>query len=192
MANKFEQRRLFEDELGHELEVVPDLNQTPSPNSKSTIMPISTADVSSAESKRVIHFEEGQFGEVKAIDIKPADLTKTISAFANADGGDLYIGVDETGQTKVRSWRGFTNQEAANGHIQCFEGLFPLGRDYAYEFLICDGLPGIVLHVQVNKTRAIAYATNRLAYVRRGAQNLPQDSPDKIKRLEYSKGIAAR
>jgi ATP-dependent DNA helicase RecG len=32
---------------------------------------------------------------VKAIEIRPAKMTQTVSAFANAAGGELYIGVDE-------------------------------------------------------------------------------------------------
>jgi len=38
---------------------------------------------------------EGQFADVKAKEIAPSKLSKTISAFANSDGGDLYIGISE-------------------------------------------------------------------------------------------------
>lgn len=156
-------------------------------------MGVSVEAVSGPEASDVANVEEGQFYDVKRIEIRPADLTKTIAAFANADGGDLYVGIAETevGLKKSREWRGFHDQEAANGHIQCFEGLFPLGQDYHYEFLACQTEPGYVLHIQVNKARGIVKASNSLPYVRRGAQNLPVDTPEKLRQLQYCKGITS-
>src|SRR5205807_9984540 len=72
-----------------------------------------------------------------------------------------------------------------------FEKLFPLGTDFQYEFLKCDSNPGLVLHVQVNKTQAIMLASNGIPYIRRSASSLPVDTPDAMKRLEYSKGITS-
>jgi len=143
------------------------------------------------QSAVVIGTEEGQFSDVKAIGIAPAKLSKTCSAFANADGGDLYIGIAEDKATNTREWIGFPTPEAANGHIQAFEQLFPLGQDVDYEFLRCESLQGLVLHVSINKTKGIVRATNGIPYVRRGAQDLPCDSPVKHKQLEYCKGVSS-
>ena len=65
-------------------------------------MSIEVSVVSQGESQRIEAVEEGQFSEVKSVLIKPADLSKTISAFANSDGGDLYIGIDEVGHARDR------------------------------------------------------------------------------------------
>src|SRR5262249_18008952 len=65
-------------------------------------MPISIERISAPQADRVTQTEEGQFADVKAIEITPAKLTKTISAFANSDGGDLYIGIAEVGADKKR------------------------------------------------------------------------------------------
>lgn len=154
-------------------------------------MPIETARISDAQAQKVVSTEEGQFADVKSAEISPANLTKTISALANTDGGDLYIGIAELGSLQLRNWDGFGAPEDANGHLQIFEKLFPLGTDFQYEFLRCDSLPGLVLHVQVNKTQAILTASNNLSYIRRGAQNLPVDTPEALRRLEYSKGISS-
>ena len=147
--------------------------------------------ISEAQAVTVIQTSEGQFADVKTIEIEPAKLTKTISAFANSDGGDLYIGVREEGRgaAKTREWRGFRDQEAANSHLQVFENLFPLGTDFQYEFLMCGSRPGLVLHAQINKTQGIMNASNGIPYIHRGAQNLPVDTKDALKRLEYAKGI---
>jgi ATP-dependent DNA helicase RecG len=153
-------------------------------------MPIQTAKISDVQAKKVMNVQEGQFADVKGRQISPAKLTKAISGFANSDGGELYVGIEEADITKKRSWDGFSNPEAANGHIQIFERLFPLGTDFFYEFLKSDGYSGLVLHIQVNKTQAIMVASNNIPYVRRGAQNLPVDTTDLRRRLEYAKGIA--
>jgi ATP-dependent DNA helicase RecG len=153
--------------------------------------PLAVARITAPQVTEVLAIEEGQFGDVKSIQIGAAQLSKAISAFANADGGDLYIGITETGFEKRRDWSGFKDQEAANGHLQTFERLFPLGSDFQYEFLRSDANPGLVLHVLVNKTRGIVRASNGIPYLRRGAQSLPQDTPDAIRRLEYAKGIAS-
>jgi len=136
-----------------------------------------------AEKIRLI--DEGHFVEIKSRFVLPKDLTNTISAFANADGGDLYIGIED----KTRQWTGFSNVESANGHLQVFEELFPLGNDFMYEFFRKDNSSGIILHVQVNKTRGIIKASNNIAYLRRGASNLPQNTPEKMKRLSLTKGL---
>lgn len=154
-------------------------------------MSLQVSKITPDQISKIIFLEEGQFTDVKAIEIAPSKLTNTISAFANTDGGDLYVGIDETGDEKKRGWRGFENPEAANSHVATFEPLFPLGTEFNYEFLACDGMPGLVLHIQVNKTKGIKNASNGVPYIRRAAQNLPANSPEMHKRLEYLKGISS-
>ncbi len=49
----------------------------------------------------------------------------------------------------------------------------------------------MVLKADIHKVKEIKYASNGIAYVRRGAQNLPMDTAQKLKRLEYDKGITS-
>lgn len=151
-------------------------------------------EIDEGQADRLTQVEEGQYSDVKSIAITPAKLSNTISAFANSDGGDLYIGIAEQmlgGNAKKRTWEGFPDVEAANGHLQAFERAFPLGKDFQYEFLRCRQRPGVVLHVQVARTQNIITATDAKPYVRRGAQNLPQDSPEQLRRLEFTKGVVS-
>jgi ATP-dependent DNA helicase RecG len=144
------------------------------------------------EADAIALIEEGQFSDVKDKRISPSKLSHTISAFANSDGGDLYIGVGEQllgGNVKKRHWDGFADVEAANGHMQAFEQAFPLGKDFQYEFLRCRSRPGVALHVQVLRTQGVVRATNGIPYIRRGAQNLPQKTADEVRRLEFQKGV---
>jgi ATP-dependent DNA helicase RecG len=74
--------------------------------------PIEVLDISEQQVETALATEEGHFSDVKAIEIAPAKLTRTLSAFANADGGELFIGIEEKGKRKQRSWRGFPDPEA--------------------------------------------------------------------------------
>lgn len=154
-------------------------------------MSIRVETLTEDEAAQIITFEEGQFAEVKGAGAEPNKVTKTLSGFANADGGDLYVGIDELGPEKHRQWRGFADQEAANGFIQHFETMFPLGQGCNYEFLQCASHHGLLLHIQVLKVKKITVASNGIPYVRRGAQNLPQDTPDKLRQLEFAKGLSS-
>lgn len=147
---------------------------------------IQIKEITQAQADHVRLVDEGQFTEVKARETMPRSLSESISAFANTDGGDLYIGITN----KERHWLGFANVEAANPHLQLFEELFPLGTNFSYEFLKCESYSGLVLHVQINKTQGITRASSGTPYNRRGAQNLPINTAEKLKRLELNKGVA--
>jgi ATP-dependent DNA helicase RecG len=154
-------------------------------------MQFQVSKISKEQISKIVLAQEGQFSDVKAIEITPAKLTNTISAFANTDGGDVFVGIDEIGEEKKRQWRGFADVEAANAHIQTCEMLFPAGAEFNYEFLVCDEFPGHVLHIQVNKAKGIKNSSSGVPYIRRAAQNLPANSPEMHKRLEYLKGISS-
>ncbi len=154
-------------------------------------MPIDITTITTTQRDLLIGTTEGHFFDVKRIDISPAKLTESVAAFANSDGGELYIGIEERGPTKERYWRGFSNPEAANGHLQIFEQLFPLGKDFQYGFLKCIGETGLVLHVEIRKTADIKRASDGYPYIRRGAQKLKVTTPDAMKQLEYIKGLTS-
>jgi ATP-dependent DNA helicase RecG len=149
-------------------------------------------EIDQDQAELLMQIEEGEYSDVKSILVSPAKLTNAISAFANTDGGDLYIGISEQllgGNVKKREWAGFPDVEAANGHLQPFRKSFPLGRGFQYEFLRCPALQGVVLHAQISRTQEIIKATDGIAYIRVGAQNLPQTKPEELRRLEYAKGL---
>jgi ATP-dependent DNA helicase RecG len=154
-------------------------------------MSIEEAKITADQFNHILQAQESHFLDLKSIDIQPAKLSKSISGFANADGGEIYIGIDEvnTGSIKTRYWRGFTDQESANGHIQLFEQLFPLGEYYSYTFLTTQGALGLVLQVIIHKSREIVTASDGTPYVRRGAQTLPVKTEQALERLKLDKGI---
>jgi ATP-dependent DNA helicase RecG len=155
---------------------------------------VTTAEISAAQRDIILALPEGHFHDLKAKEIAPKKLTRTIAAFANASGGELYVGIDEIvgpAGAKIRKWRGFSDPEEANGHIQAFEQVFPLGGYYIATFLACPGETGLVLQLQVFKSREICKALDGQVYVRRNAQNLPFVSEDQLARLKLDKGITS-
>ncbi len=154
-------------------------------------MSIEVVEITSDQLNQILVAEESHFLDLKSIDIQPGKLCKFIAGFANADGGELFIGIDEdtVEGKKTRAWRGFTDQEAANGHLQIFEQLFPLGDGYSYTFLISEGCPGLVLQVTIFKSRGVVEASDSVPYLRRGAQTLPIKTEQALERLRFDKGI---
>lgn len=155
-------------------------------------MTIPVIDITTSDINSTLSLEENHFQDVKSIEIAPAKLSRCIAAFANADGGEIFIGVDEDKKVGVKSWRGFWDSEAANGYIQIFETLFPLGEDFSYEFLRPPTpTGGLVLHATIQKTREPMKASDGVYYIRRGAQNLPVKTPEALDRLFRNKGITS-
>jgi len=152
---------------------------------------ISVIKVTTAEVEKLLSLQEGHFCDLKAIEIAPSKLTRSISAFSNAEGGELFIGVDEDKQTGEHSWRGFAKQEDANGHIQAFERLFPLSAKYLYDILTNEDESGLILKIQAAKTRDIKTASNNTVYIRRGAQNVPVDTEERLEILKRDKGLTS-
>lgn len=152
---------------------------------------IDVIEVSAEEANKVLTIEEGHFADLKAIDITPAKLTRSLSALSNAEGGELFLGIDEDSMAGTRAWRGFANPEAANAHIQVLDELFPLGDGYSYCFLREPTSNGLILKIEIGKSREIRPASNGTVYIRKGAQNLPVSSEDALARLRRNKGLSS-
>lgn len=154
-------------------------------------MTIPIVEISALERDKVMSLVEGHFADVKDTRISPGKLTRTLCALSNAEGGEVYIGISEDTTTRRRAWSGFAVPEDANGHIQIFEQLFPLGDGYEYVFLKTAAEKGHVLKVEVSKNRDVKTASDGVVYVRRGAQNLPVTTEEAFIRLRRNKGLVS-
>ncbi|MGP1357970.1 AlbA family DNA-binding domain-containing protein [Roseicyclus sp.] len=63
-------------------------------------------DISDGEVQKLLEQDEGQRLDFKSARILPAKLSQSLSAFANTDGGELYIGIEDN-----KDWIGFVNAE---------------------------------------------------------------------------------
>lgn len=50
-------------------------------------------EIDQTEINRLLALNEDHFNDVKSKRIAPAKLQETFVAFANSDGGDLYVGI---------------------------------------------------------------------------------------------------
>jgi hypothetical protein len=54
-------------------------------------MALQVIPVGESEATLLEGLGEGQFADVKAVEVSPSKMAKGLSAFANTDGGDLYL-----------------------------------------------------------------------------------------------------
>lgn len=145
--------------------------------------------VDDEQAANIINIEESYLNDVKAIEIKPAKLSETVSAFANFIGGDIYLGVDEDKVNKTRSWRGYNDPEDANAVVQVLLQCNNLGNHLSFEYLSCESQAGYVLHITVRKVKEIVKSSSGEIFLRANAGKIRIDTPEKIKRLEFDKGV---
>jgi ATP-dependent DNA helicase RecG len=157
----------------------------------SDTLDIAVKKIDSNDLTEMLAISESHFVDLKSKDIAPGRLTKTISAFANTGGGEIYVGIEEVeGDSGTeRVWDGFHDIEAANPIFQVLDQLTPLGNNYAAEYMAAPDVPGLVLHLTIFKTQQIVFASDTKAYVRRNAQSLPIAGDGALERLKYDKGV---
>jgi ATP-dependent DNA helicase RecG len=141
----------------------------------------------------ILGLEEDHFHDLKAVEVKPAKLSESISAFGNAGGGEIYVGIREekVGDAKRRVWKGFSDIEAANPILQMLNQIAPLVDFISTSFLECEGDEGVVLKIEILRNGTITKSTDGTAYIRKGAQKLPVDTDDGLQRLKLDKGIVS-
>lgn len=149
--------------------------------------------ISKTERNTVLSLDEDHFYDLKAKEISPSKLSESVSAFANAAGGEIFVGVKEEkqGASKVRRWDGFSDTEAANPILQMLNEVAPLADFIATTFLECDGESGLILKIEILRNAAITKSTGGTAYIRKGGQKLPVDTDEGYEKLRLDKGISS-
>jgi ATP-dependent DNA helicase RecG len=144
----------------------------------SMLVIVTATPISDQQLGIILALEEDHFHDLKAKDIKPANLSKSVSAFANANGGEIYVGIGEVknGNTKTRHWNGFADQEEANAFLQMLNEVAPLADFIITAFLSCEGQLGLVLKIEILKNNSLVRSTAGQLYIRKGAQKLPVDT----------------
>ncbi|TWI01084.1 ATP-dependent DNA helicase RecG [Luteimonas cucumeris] len=135
---------------------------------------------------------EGHFYDRKASQIKGAKLQKIVCAFANADGGDVYIGIadDKDEAVSEKRWAGAPTMEEYNQLVQSTLEIVP-SPPITMEFLKSSLSENYILHIQVEKSQSVHQTSDGTVYERKGAQSLPIKEADRITALGFAKGASS-
>nr|WP_246889952.1 ATP-binding protein [Pseudomonas protegens] len=134
----------------------------------------------------MLEIDEDHFNDVKSKRIAPAKLQETLVAFANSDGGDLYVGIEDKSEQGER-FVGFDEPEEANAIIATLlEQTTPAVENLSWEFLSAEG-KGLVLHFSIPKSPKVHYTANGDCYIRVNAQKI-KIKGERVTQLGYSKG----
>nr|WP_221320163.1 ATP-binding protein [Chitinivorax tropicus] len=129
---------------------------------------------------------EDHFNDVKSKRIAPAKLQETFVAFANSDGGDVYVGIEDKSCAGERV-DGFSEPEEANDIISTLlEETQPAVENVSVEFLNTAG-KGLILHLSIPKSPKVHYTASGDCYIRVNAGK-KKIKGERITQLGYSKG----
>jgi ATP-dependent DNA helicase RecG len=145
--------------------------------------------VSPEDALRIVTREESHFWEEKSILAKGAPVRETAAALANADGGEIAVGIEDrlSAYAGLDRWKGSPTIEELNYvHQVLVEPEPPV--PYRLDYLLIDGEQsrGFVALVNVGKSPAVHRIGDQV-WVRRGAQNV-QIRGQQITNLALGKG----
>jgi ATP-dependent DNA helicase RecG len=136
--------------------------------------------------------EESHFYDRKSLAAPGRQIQKAVVAFANADGGELLLGIADDKEEPVpeKRWQGASSIEQLNAALQSVFEVRP-PADLRYEFLKATDKPGYVLRVLVEKSQEVHRTADDTVYQRYGAQSLPLKDPQRITELAFAKGATS-
>ncbi|WP_035225658.1 ATP-binding protein [Paracidovorax oryzae] len=147
---------------------------------------IEERNLSSAELQSLLAADEDHFFDVKGKEIQPSKLQETFVAFANADGGELYIGLEDK-KYKGDRVRPFGNKEEANAVLAVLlEQTTPAVENVSVEFLQVSKM-GQILHLSIPKSPKVHYTSSGDCYMRLNAGKVKLKG-ERVTTLAYSKG----
>lgn len=138
------------------------------------------------EEKTILELEEDHYHDLKGKAVKPAKLQTHFVAFANTDGGELYIGIEDRKEIGERI-NGFMTIEEANNAIKVLlEETTPSVENIDIE-IIDFSQRGFVIYVCIPKSPKVHYTSDGKCYVRLNART-SEIKGERVTQLSYSKG----
>ncbi|MCY7817085.1 RNA-binding domain-containing protein [Bacillus haynesii] len=138
------------------------------------------------EDLKLLTLKEDHFNDLKSKEIKPSKLQESFVAFANSDGGELYIGIKDQKEEGERIV-GFSNPEEANNIISVLlEDTKPSVENIEIEYIDFESR-GLVLHISIPKSTQVHYTAQDDCFIRINAEKR-KIKGNRIMQLGYSKG----
>ncbi len=147
----------------------------------------STTTLSAQEVKAVLSRNESHF-----LDFKDkrniVKIQKTASALANADGGELYVGIGDQSESDRLSHL-FSNEEEANDCVTQVMNQFTSGHEYINcQFYDMDGR-GLSILLTIHKTPFVVRTSAGKTFRRQNAQDRELTAAADLTRLDLEKGV---
>lgn len=143
-------------------------------------------EITKKDLSSILNLNEDHFNDFKSKRISPSKLQECFVAFANSDGGDLYVGIEDKVQAGERII-GYNEPEEANQIISTLlEETSPAVENVGIEFLKVEN-KGLILHISVPKSPKVHYTATGDCYIRINAQK-KKIKGERITQLGYSKG----
>jgi len=143
-------------------------------------------DFSAQEIEVLLNTPEDHFNDFKSKQIAPNKLQETFVAFANADGGNIYVGIEDATSHRERL-SGFNEPEEANAIIAILlENTNPAVENVEIEYIKTPS-NGLILHIDVPKSPKVHYTASGDCHIRANAQKI-KIKGERITQLSYSKG----
>lgn len=144
--------------------------------------------ISQQDLAKLLSKEEDHFFDFKGKQILPSKLQESFVAFANADGGDLYIGIEDK-KLQGNRVQPFAQKEEANNILAVLlEQTNPSVENVEVEFLqVPKG--GHILHLSIPKSPKVHYTGSGDCFIRLNGGKV-KIKGERITSLAYSKGSA--
>ncbi|MHB8531620.1 MAG: ATP-binding protein [Solirubrobacteraceae bacterium] len=149
--------------------------------------------ITDQEALNILDRTEGPFWDDKSAKLGGAKVQKIGCSFANTDGGEFAIGIEDRSQaTGIERWQGFEEEEDGNFIHQALVQHCDPGVPYAVEWLEIEGQEqrGLVALVTVYKSASVHRTDAGTVWKRSGAQDLSL-SGQQITDLSLSKGSSS-
>ena len=130
---------------------------------------------------------ENKYFDRKSAKVQPANLSEIISAFANADGGTIVIGIGDNGSLEGINSAGKNKiNDFINAPKDCCRPM-PMYKEEFLDIINVAGQPDklLLLHIQESKDQIIR-TTNDKTFLRIGDRTKELRGDD-LRNLEYSK-----
>ncbi|MBR6825612.1 MAG: hypothetical protein IKM59_03590 [Oscillospiraceae bacterium] len=114
--------------------------------------------------------------------------SRSLSAFANSNGGDLYLGlkVQRNGALVLDP---FLYTEEAEALLPVLREILPF--EHLYGLTLHEVTGGYILQITVCRTNSLLCACDGAAYVRTGGKDTVCDNPENLRSLRREKGLCS-
>lgn len=154
-----------------------------------------TFTINIREAEQILLNTENQFLDFKSKRISGKKIQETVVAMANADGGEIFVGIEDPNvkiENSLEHWIGFKNYEEANPLIRTISQDIKPQPLVEFEYYQIDSLKekGLVLKISIEKSQDVHLTSSHEAFLRKNAQNLSIIG-DHLVDLKLSKGVTS-